>query len=83
MRTLVAKCACDQCFLFSTVQYFRPDYGLLLELHTLTQVACSYVSSLVMHVSCVVTCPAIPEGGGGGGGEQGEPGNKVNIGVNI
>ena len=25
------------------VQKFRPDYGLLLELHTLTLVACSYV----------------------------------------
>ena len=53
---------------------------------TLTQVACSYVSSLLMHVSCVVMCPAIPEGGGGGGGggggEQVEPGNKVNSGMN-
>jgi len=32
----------DQCSIFSTVQYFRPDYGLLLELHALTLVARSY-----------------------------------------
>ena len=62
----------------------RPGYGLLLELHALTQVTCSYVPLLLIHVSCAVTCPAIPEGGGGGeGGEQGEPGNKANISVKI
>ena len=39
-------------------------------------------------MNCVVTYPAIPEGGGGGGGgggrggEQVEPGNKVNSGMN-
>ena len=33
-------------------------------------------------MNCVVTSLAILEGGGGGG-EQGETGNKVNIGVNI
>ena len=44
---------------------------------------------LLIHMNCVVICPAILEGEGGGGGgggrggEQGEPGNKVNIGVNI
>ena len=31
-----ARRACDQCSVFSTI---CPDYGLLLELHTLTQVA--------------------------------------------
>ena len=33
----------DQSSIFSTGGKFRPDYGLLLELHTLTLVACSYV----------------------------------------
>ena len=32
----------DQSSIFSTGGKFRPDYGLLLELHTLTQVARSY-----------------------------------------
>ena len=32
----------DQSFIFSTGGKFRPDYGLLLELHALTLVACSY-----------------------------------------
>ena len=32
----------DQCSIFSTGGKFRPDYGLLLELHTLTLVARSY-----------------------------------------
>ena len=31
------------CSIFSTVQWFWPDYGLLLELHTLTLAARSYV----------------------------------------
>ena len=35
--------ACDQCTIFSTGGKFCPDYGLLLELHALTPVACSYV----------------------------------------
>ena len=34
--------ACDQCSIFSTVQQFFPDYGLLSQLHALTQVARSY-----------------------------------------
>ena len=38
----VAMCACDQSSIFSTGGKFRPDYGLLLELHALTLVACSY-----------------------------------------
>ena len=33
----------DQCSIFSTGGKFRPDYGLLLELHALTLVARSYV----------------------------------------
>ena len=33
----------DQSSIFSTGGKFRPDYGLLLELHTLTLVARSYV----------------------------------------
>ena len=32
----------DQSFIFSTGGKFRPDYGLLLELHALTLVARSY-----------------------------------------
>ena len=32
----------DQSSIFSTGGKFRPDYGLLLELHTLTLVARSY-----------------------------------------
>ena len=39
----VAMRARDQCSIFSTVQYFHPDYGLLLELHAVTLVARSYV----------------------------------------
>ena len=35
----VAMRARDQCSIFSTVQKFHPDYGLLLELHALTLVA--------------------------------------------
>ena len=34
--------ACDQSFIFSIGGKFRPDYGLLSELHTLTLVARSY-----------------------------------------
>jgi len=33
----------DQSSIFSTGGKFRPDYGLLLELHALTLVAHSYV----------------------------------------
>ena len=33
----------NQSSIFSIGGKFRPDYGLLLELHTLTLVACSYV----------------------------------------
>ena len=36
---LVAR---DQSSIFSTGEKFRPDYGLLLELHTLTLVTRSY-----------------------------------------
>ena len=35
----VAKHARDHCTIFSTGGKFRPDYGLLLELHALTLVA--------------------------------------------
>ena len=35
--------ACDQSSIFGTGGKFRPDYGLLLELHALTLVARSYV----------------------------------------
>ena len=38
----VAMRARDQCSIFSIDGKFRPDYGLLLELHTLTLVARSY-----------------------------------------
>ena len=32
----------DQSSIFRTSGKFHPDYGLLLELHTVTLVACSY-----------------------------------------
>ena len=35
-------CARDQSSIFSTGRKFRPDYGLLLELHALTLVARLY-----------------------------------------
>ena len=41
----------DQSSIFSTGRKFRPDYGLLLELHAFTLVARSYV--LLIHVSLV------------------------------
>ena len=44
-------CAHDQSSIFSTGRNFRPDYGLLLELHALTLVASSYVP-LVQVISC-------------------------------
>ena len=37
----VAMHARDQCSIFSAVQKFCPDYGLLLELHALTLVLCA------------------------------------------
>ena len=37
------------CSIFSTVQWIWPDYGLLLELHALTQVARSYAFLVVDH----------------------------------
>ena len=43
--------ACDQSSIFSTGGKFRPDYGLLLELHTLTLVAPSYVLLAVASIS--------------------------------
>jgi len=43
MLMLIAMQACDYNSIFSTGGKFRPFYGLLLELHTLTQVARSYV----------------------------------------
>ena len=44
---IAAKRARDQCTIFSTGRKFRPDYGLLLELHTLTLVTCSYALLLL------------------------------------
>ena len=44
-----ARRACDQCSVFSTI---CPDYGLLLELHTLTQVAIS--CALLIQYTCTV-----------------------------
>ena len=40
--------------MFSTVQYFRPDYGDLLELHTLTPVAHSY--ALLLETTDLIEC---------------------------
>ena len=46
--------ACDQSSIFSTGGKFRPDYGLLLELHALTLVArsSSYVLLNAMDWGC-------------------------------
>ena len=44
----VANHARDQCTIFSSGGKFRPDYGLLLELHALTLVNYSYVLLLCM-----------------------------------
>ena len=41
----------DQSSIFSTGGKFHPDYWLLLELHTLTLVARSYVLSVVTYRS--------------------------------
>ena len=38
-------------FYFSTVQQFHPDYGLLLELHALTLVGCSYALLAIINWS--------------------------------
>ena len=43
----VAKCAHDQCSIFNMIQEFFLDYGLLLELHAVTQVARSYALLLL------------------------------------
>ena len=48
----VANCACDQCSIFSTVQKFCPNYGLLLELQTLTKVAGSN-ACLLLAIDCL------------------------------
>ena len=47
------------CSIFSVVQYFWPDYGLLLELHTLTLAACSYVLLLwhLRNCYCILFWP--------------------------
>ena len=47
------------CSIFSVVQYFCPDYELLLELHTLTLAACSY-TLLLWHLRncyCILFWP--------------------------
>ena len=44
-------CACDQSSICSIGGKFRPDYGLLLELHSLTLVARSY--ALLLMVVCL------------------------------
>ena len=46
-------CARDQSSIFSTGGKFRPDYGLLLELHALTLVARSY--TLLLYTSVVTS----------------------------
>ena len=49
----VAMRARDQSSIFSIGGKFRPDYGLLLELHALTLVACSYV---LLQLHCSYYC---------------------------
>ena len=43
----------DQSSIFSTGGEFRPDYGLLLELHALTLVARSYALLIITMVACL------------------------------
>jgi len=45
----------DQSSIFSTGGKFRPDYGLLLELHTLTLVARFY-APLLMYIQPCIYC---------------------------
>ena len=45
---LVAR---DQSSIFNTGEKFRPDYGLLLDLHTLTLVARSYALLIQLDMS--------------------------------
>ena len=52
-------CECDQSSIFSAGGKFRSEYGLLLELHALTQVACSYVLLDLVIVSVTDTLPSI------------------------
>ena len=47
----VAKHACDQCSIFRILCH---DYGLLLELHTLTLVAHSYALLLLVMTLCSI-----------------------------
>ena len=47
----------DQSSIFSTGGKFRPDYGLLLELHALTLVARSY--ALLPHIIAVTNIQCI------------------------
>ena len=50
----------DQCTIFSTGRKFRPDYGLLLELHAFTLVARSYALLIQgVHVSVVAQWPRV------------------------
>ena len=64
--------ACDQSPIFSTGGKFRPDYGLLLELHALTLVARSYAllsrvtdfRSLIAMIEAVKPCNTIERGCG-------------------
>ena len=57
MNVNVAMRAHDQCSIFSTGGKFRPDYGLLLELHALTLVTRSYALlpiSIGFSLSCLI-----------------------------
>ena len=45
----------DQCSIFSTGGKFHPDYGLLLELHALTLVACSYALLIYIYTYIYIT----------------------------
>jgi len=51
----VAMHARDQSSIFSIGGKFRPDYGLLLELHALTLVACSYALLLMTAIRLIMS----------------------------
>ena len=50
----------DQSSIFSTGGKFRPDYGLLLELHALTLVAHSYALLVKYSVDVLLVRPNLP-----------------------
>ena len=51
----------DQSSIFSTGRKFRSDYGLLLQLHALTLVACSYALLLQLYGENLASYPVLSQ----------------------